>query len=108
LTETANASFQTKLAALAIDPLLVSMTLDKARKFAAGADRAILDYLLGKMTLPQLKKISKAWNPHREAFSQESGLSDVRKELTALLDGEQQPAPPPEKRQAKLSKARSK
>ena len=108
LTETANASFQTKLTALAIDPLLVSTKLDEAKRFAAGGDRAILDYLLGKMTLTQLKKTSKSWNPHRKAFPQELGLSDLRKELTALLNGEEQPVPPPAKRPAKATKKSTK
>jgi hypothetical protein len=91
LTETQNTALQKKLVALAID-LLAATNLEDARGIADGASRSILDYTIGKMTLPQLKKMSKAWNPNRAAVPAEIGLSDLRKELGALLNGAD-PAP---------------
>jgi uncharacterized protein YigA (DUF484 family) len=96
LTETQNAALQKKLVALAID-LLAATKLEDARGIADGATRSILDYTIGKMTLPQLKKVSKAWNPNRAAIPAEIGLSDLRKELGALLNGAD-PAPAPVKK----------
>jgi hypothetical protein len=103
LTETQNTALQKKLVALAID-LLAATKLEDARGIADGASRSILDYTIGKMTLPQLKKVSKAWDPHRAAIPAEMGLSDLRKELGALLNGAT-PAPAPV-RQARARRAR--
>jgi hypothetical protein len=59
------------------------------------------------MTLPQLKKQSKGWNPHRAAIPQEMGLSDLRKELIALLEGASPVAPSPKRPTKRAAKPKA-
>lgn len=75
-----------KLTALAIDPLLVSVSLEDTKSIARGGNRALVDHLLQKMTLSQLKKLSKSWDPQKK-FSKEVTMSEVREHLTSLLNG---------------------
>lgn len=88
LTATDKASTQKKLIAIAINPFLVGLPLERARRLYSGSFRASVDTLLLKMAMPQLKKASKKWNPHRPAFPKETALSDVRAELVGLLKGD--------------------
>lgn len=87
LTATAKAAAQKKLIALAIDPFLVGLPLERARRLYSGSSRASVESLLLKMTMAQLKKTSKKWNAHRPAFAKETALSEVRSELVYLLKG---------------------
>ena len=87
LTAAAKAAAQKKLIGLAIDPFLVGLPLDRARRLYSGSSSAAVETLLLKMTMPQLKKASKKWNPHRPSFSKETALAEVRSELVSLLRG---------------------
>lgn len=75
-----------KMTALAIDPLLVSTSLDGTKAIARDGHRSLIDHLLQKMTLSQLKKLSKAWDPNKK-YQKEVSMSEVRGHLTALLNG---------------------
>lgn len=75
-----------KMLALAIDPLLVSVPLAEAGQIARGSQRALIDHMLQKMTLAQLKKLAKAWDSNKK-FPKECTMTEVRGHLHALLDG---------------------
>jgi len=87
LTATKKAAAQKKLIALAIDPFLVSLPLERARRLYSGASRNTIELLLLKMTMTQLKAASKKWNANRPAFAKEAALAEVRDELVRLLKG---------------------
>ncbi len=86
---------QKKMLAIAIDPLLTSMPLDAACRLSATSHGTFIDLALGKMTLAQLKKTSKAWNPHRAKFDKGIGMADIRAELRGLLAGDRPASPAP-------------
>jgi hypothetical protein len=102
LTATAKAALQTKLTALAIDPLLVTLPLDAARALIAGRHEETVRALMAKMTLAQMKKASKSWNPNRKPVPKDMGLADLRRELRELLERKAEPV----EKVARASRAR--
>ena len=92
LTATNEAALQRKLIAVAIDPLFLSLPLERAQKMYQGQMIETLETLLTKMTLAQLKKVSRNWNPYRAKFPRELDLVDLRNELKALLTATEFPA----------------
>lgn len=75
-----------KMLALAIDPLLVSVPLTEAIQISRGSQRALIEHMLQKMTLTQLKKLTKSWDPQKK-FPKECTMTEVRTHLNALLNG---------------------
>jgi hypothetical protein len=92
---------QKKMLALAIDPLLPAMSLDSARAIYQSPNGAFIEVALRKMTLTQLRKASRSWNPHRAKIGIEVGMADLQAELKDLLDGA-----PPAPRQARAQPSR--
>jgi hypothetical protein len=58
---------------------------------------SLVQTLLKHMTLAQLKKASKKWNPHRTAFPKEAGLTYYQSELADLILGALKPTAKVEK-----------
>lgn len=85
---------QKKMLALAIDPLLPAMSLDSARRLYQSPNRAFMEVALRKMTLTQLRKASRSWDPYRARIGSEVGMADLQDELKDLLEGAP-PAPRP-------------
>jgi hypothetical protein len=97
LTSTATAAMRKKIAAAMIDPLLASMSLDRVREVAREGHAQILDEVIRDMTLAQLKKVSRKWNPHRKV-PQDVVMRDLQVELRDLVAGRARPAEPAPKR----------
>lgn len=83
-------TLKTKLEQLFIDPLLLSMSLDQARRLVADGHGRAVDDALQDMKLAQLKKLSKAWNPNR-VVPKEPVQRDLQVELRDLAASRAEP-----------------
>jgi hypothetical protein len=90
LTSTATTAMRKKVAAAMIDPLLASMSLENVREVARDGHAQILDEVIQDMTLAQLKKVSKKWNPNRK-IPQDVIMRDLQIELRDLVSGRAAP-----------------
>ncbi|NWG53881.1 MAG: hypothetical protein HXY28_09195 [Hydrogenophilaceae bacterium] len=94
LTSANATKMRKRLTAVAIDPLLSSMSLTQVQALARRGHGPVLDELIRDMTLAQLKKVSKAWNPHR-AIPKEPIMRDLQVEVRELAASKRQPSDPP-------------
>ena len=95
LTSTNTAKIRQKLTALAADPLLPSLDLRQAREISRHYGNTV-DDLIRDMTLAQLKKLSKAWNPHRK-IPKDVIMRDLQIEIRELVAEQRSPDPAPQR-----------
>jgi hypothetical protein len=65
-------------------------TLDQARRLSGSSRNDLRTFVRGAMTLAELKRLSKVWDPQRKVAS-EITQTELSRDLCELLDGRRQP-----------------
>jgi hypothetical protein len=77
----------------AIGQMLVALPLAAARRASPQAHRMISAGLIEALTMAELKKLSKVWEPKR-AVPQGAGHAELAADLIALMNGDREPFEP--------------
>lgn len=85
--------------------LVVELSLLEARNLGGSTRSALRTFIDGAMSMTDLKKLSKRWDPKR-AIGRDTTQTEVRRSLCDLLDRKAEPyAPPPRTRSSQPRRA---